>query len=357
MVTIWPVSENDLEIISREVRRKDFEQPLLGMRGLFVCGRKGPLTLTQVTVQEAETLLCGRDVNGTREVRRGPNELAAWQFSFRGSQHLSVLHAMAPENDACKIREAHVQATLTVLREAAGCLTNMPEERGCIGVLLDKDVDVSHRSLGLADRKEFNSFQFLVLTSVTSADGTPNLHTTAFLNNTTVNSDGSIQALAKPEDVLRIRFPLRESYAGALDYFTEKAIGPFQRVPNVNELRIVGIPHHVVEKVFFGDLLDCGANKKAAHIALDKREMLTAWRAQGEAFGWGPKEAAALLRGFRREQFWNEVKVRCINHPARSLLNATASLSRLITREETQLQPPEKNSKNQDNQHTQSHSQ
>ena len=358
MVTIEPISEKDLEVVSRELRRTEWDPQWLGMRAIFVGGEPGASTFAKISLAEAQDLLCLRNEDATPV--HNPHEIAAWQFSFSGSQHLGVLHALAPENDARAIREAHTNAVLTVLRESAGCLANAKKQRGYMGLLLDEDGDLRHRFSAPQDQHESQRYGFVVLTAVMSSDQSPNLHTTAILNNTAYDPDGSPRTLARPDDISRIRSPLQQAYAGALDYFAEKAIGAFHRVPHLQELRIAGIPQQLVQRFFFGPCMDGGTSKEVNRIAVTKEELFTKWRAEGQGFGWGAKEANALLRGFKREQFWDALRARCTHaaiHPAKALLSATASLSRLMTREKDQKQPPLQDRKDKDNHHTQSHSQ
>src|ERR1017187_2482385 len=106
MVTIAPIPENDLELVSRQLRRREFENELLGYRAILAGGASP--TLAPISAAEAEDLMCLRDDDG--KPVHNPDGIAAWQFDFSGSQHLSVLHALAPESDAHKISLAHIKA-------------------------------------------------------------------------------------------------------------------------------------------------------------------------------------------------------------------------------------------------------
>ena len=194
-----------------------------------------------------------------------------------------------------------------------------------------------------------------------SGDQSPSIHTTAILNNTTWHEDNSLRTLARPSDISRIRNPVRESYGCALHYFTARSIGVFHRVPNAGELRIVGIPQEVVRKFFFGGDRNSARPEYSKNRTLNRKEITAAWRAQGDSFGWGPKEAATLLRQFKREQFWKELKERYmprLGSPGQPSQDVTASLRRVVPRERTAKPPSEKPSRNKDkdNHHTQSHS-
>jgi hypothetical protein len=51
--------------------------------------------------------------------------------------------------------------------------------------------------------------------------------------------------------------------------------------------------------------------------------------------GWGPKGAKALLSQLRREQYWTDLKAKCVyglTHPEKTLRDVMAPLSRLIIR-------------------------
>jgi hypothetical protein len=49
--------------------------------------------------------MCLRDDDG--KPVHNPDGIAAWQFDFSGSQHLSVLHALAPESDAVRSKNSN----------------------------------------------------------------------------------------------------------------------------------------------------------------------------------------------------------------------------------------------------------
>jgi hypothetical protein len=350
MVSIHEILENDHEVLFREIGRREYDSHWLGTRALFIGGKWKMAGYYPAVAEETEDFL-------RTATRSNPNGASAWQFNFSGSQHLSVLYALASEAMAEEIRMAHVKAVLIVLAETAGCLQGIENQSGFMGVLLKAREDFGHPPCQPVD---LPPKVFLVSTAVMAHDGSPNLHTTAILGNTVASPNGPLRSLATPQDIERIRIPLSITYAAALDHFTEQAIGPFHRVPDIGELRIEGIPQEVVRRFCLespppferGNL----PNRPLPH----KAAISANWRAQGEMYGWGPKEAAAFLRGLRRERFWNEVKAKCTyvaQNPSKALLEVTAPLRRVLAaqKEQTQAEQQKDKDKTKSNTHTHSH--
>ena len=129
---------------------------------------------------------------------------------------------------------------------------------------------------------------------------------------------------------------LNASYTGALDYFVSKAIGMFQRTQGADELRIEGVPQDLIQKLHFEAAFRRGAENGQNEPLLENKHLSEKWREQGESFGWGPKEAVALLHAIKRGPSQDELKSRCLTVACKVrnvLQNATLPLERLFKRQ------------------------
>lgn len=368
MVSISPVLAKDMNDAAREFLREDLRNRHFRSISLVVYTSAGTVTSpVDLTEAEADNLLHGKTVDGVPLVPSSPNDIAAWRLSFDGSAHLNFLYAVGSERTSFRIKAAQARASSEILAELAGCVLGLKWNRGCTGELLDirreaappfsRDATEIVRAHPIAD--DLLHCAFVICDSEVSLDQSPHLNTTAFLLNRGKIQNGGVYTLLNPEAMERIRLPLSESYAGALDFLIEGAIGPFHRVANVGELRIVGIPQEVVRRFFWGPDLDCQQPSQAHHGTPSRKQLSAKWRAQATSLGWGPKEAAVFLSQLRREQCWRDLRTVCIygaRNAARTLRDVMAPLSRLITRGKTTHQNAEERPQERDNYHRRSRS-
>lgn len=316
MITITPILEGDLDDACREYLRDEFQTHRFGTRSLLFCNPERPgARPTAISKTEASNLLRGGEANETISDRE---RVGAWKFSFSGSQSLSVLYALAPEKYAARIENGQVETAHAALGELAGCLLDAEEQKGFMGTLLDnRDTPASpstddrpeaqqNRTGHLRDK--MRECAFLVFSSSIATDQSPHLRTTAFLLNRSFFQAQPPRSIASAEDIRRVQAPLNEAYAGALDYFISKAIGPFKRVANIDELRIVGVPQAVVQKFLFDPSFNQPDLFDPSSRGLQRNELAAQWRAQGERFGWGPRQAEALLFALERERISSVLK-------------------------------------------------
>lgn len=184
-------------------------------------------------------------------------------------------------------------------------------------------------------------YDFFVFTAAASRQQGPRLHTTAFLRNSAFGADHNPQALVNPEDIERCRAAITLEYTEQLQRLATDVIGPFRRSLGEDQLRIVGIPQEVVRK--FQETCIPPADKSTQNGTWFENEPLYAyWRAQAASLGWGPNDAAAFLGKLRREQFWSEVKAKCVfamQNPKDAFRHALNRVSSTLARPKEQGQP------------------
>ena len=329
MVYIEPLSEYDFQSSLRHFLSREFETQRLGIRGQFAGNSSGPLVLANLSASEIETLIHGRAILERPEGVHRAQDIAAWGLSFSCSQQLSFLHAVAPDLDARNIRDAQLQAALCVLRETTNCWANARRGRGWMGMLLDNMPGDSASLSASAAKAQANQFTFVVFNSAASQDQSPRLQTVAFLLNRRSHLGSAVGTLVDGKDIGKIMSPLKEAYAGSLDFFVWRAIGHFNRVPNVNELRIVGIPQEAVQTFFSRPRL---TNVQAGGVngtCVPEKELFAKWRSEAQKAGWGPKEAQELLGWQKEDRLWLDLTSKSpftVLHPSELLRKAMASL-------------------------------
>lgn len=298
MLSVSPIKEKEIEQALRPFMGEDFKAHQRGVCAVFTGTPGGSFQFVELKQPEAKGLLCDLQENESDERNKNAGGLAALQFDFTGSMSMSFLYSQSSRPTAVKMEYASATAALTTLKEFAAHFGESAE-RGYLGVLLDRDGIGCSKSASKAPCAE--PLAFVVFFSVAAYDQTPSLQTTAFLLNTWRDEGRLLRNLVEGGELTRLKGPLREAHAGALDYCLSKAIGNFERQPQIDELRIVGVPQAVAQKLCSGRSL---ANDQS--MALTKQELFDKWHAQGEALGWGPNEASALLRSIERRDLWRE---------------------------------------------------
>ena len=342
-------SEGDLARESKEFLSEEFRTQRFGQMGLLTFHQSGESAFNKISSSEAKNIM----VNPTPEARieHAPEEMSL-KFSFTTSNNLSLLFAVAPGGDAQSIKEAHQKASITTLKEFAFCLMGgNAGQKGCLGLEHRESLNLNH------EREQLTSITFIIFCSSVSPHQTPELRTTAFLLEPDLRGNGSIRV---PHVALAAEFgktALRESYAGALDYFVSKAIGPFHRARGVDEIRIVGVPQNVVEMFY----RDCSFAKNLSVMTdckpLVNSELPKMWRIESERCGWGQVEASALLRQLKKEQALSEreLSTGLAKRIAQTVLQTAKSTFKNLVERGTSEQPEKPAKQTKDHSHWHSH--
>jgi conjugative relaxase-like TrwC/TraI family protein len=294
MVTVTPLKEKDVEGSSKEFFTEEFRTRRRGTFGYWMGNGAKYLQLENPVCQEHfQNLAYGLTPDGSQKVvpdGGDPNRLASWRITFDGSQSLSVLWALAPERERDKIESAFLTTVAVSLERFEHLMTERQTKLSATAG---------------------QSPIFTLFSCGASWDQCPHLNATVFLLNHAIRQDGSAQAY-NAGDILGEQAKLKWLYEGGLDYFVWKAIGPFQRVEAVDELRIKGVPQELVTKLFFDPAFGTKRTEGLAPTELLPNEALfSKWQKQAELAGWIRKEATDLLSKLHREQILANIASEC----------------------------------------------
>jgi len=370
MLSIVPVLEKDMDAATRELLQGDLRDRRSATISYAVFNRdRTDQPLIDISRQRAYDVLRGYDPEGVARLSNRPDEIAAWQISFTASSHLNLLYALGSERISTRVKAAHELASLETMRSLAGCVLGGDAARGLLGYLLElrktqapcfsrNAADPFDRHLSCGPDKAMRC-RYVMFQSEVSHDQCPALKCVAFMINRSPLANGSVRIHANSEEIDHIRLQLYETHETHVYYYTTKAIGSFQLDTNARELRISGIPQEVARQFFSETDIDSRSRSETGGIALTKQELFKEWRARAERLGWGPSEAAVLLREAARRQFWEEVKSRAIYEVTdlwKEFRRLRTSLRSFIKEEVMPLRRSQERPQEKDNHHTQSQS-
>ncbi len=215
-----------------------------------------------------------------------PDRVALWQLDMSGSQSLSVLWAMAPQKWQSIIGEAHRRAAQTVLE----CFQKSVAER-------NSSPEEKANPLGVA------------FSSAAAHDQTPHLKATGFVLTHGFLQDGSARNLQPPRDLDKQKRILGIIYDLLVMGDLHMQIGSFQRVPGMEEFRIHGVPQELVQRFFFDPKFSEEMRLRASHKDLAEVNLFALWKQEGQRFGWGERQASALIRQAIHRKSWADLKI------------------------------------------------
>jgi len=293
MVTLTPLSRGEEDRAYREFFTPEYFTRYLGLPGQWTGGGVKPLGLrSPVESSVLKRLLEGHSPDGTRPLAPDcahPNRAPGWCLDLGVPHSLSVLWALAPEAARESIELAHrAAAAVTLLdleRDLGGCRTgqHLAEE------LLPNGVFAWFSGRASRDQMPQLSVRAII----------PNL---GFLRDGTVTNFGSDRLLER-------RAGLATAYRALLGGQLQKHIGAFQEWANT-DMRLVGVPPELCLKFCCDpnarhELTDaCGRSA----TALQGQELFQAWRRLGDKYGWGGRQAEALLGQMKRRQIWMRLR-------------------------------------------------
>jgi hypothetical protein len=315
MIAINPLTSKELEDASKEFFAEEFVSSRLGTLGHWLGrGAENLMLENPVTFAQFQNLARGLTPEGA--ARPLPEDsaqrsISGWQIKFDGSQSLSVLWALAPEKHRENIESAH--------------LTAIAQSFPIFEAIVNRDF------------KEKAGLLSVFFNAGASHDKCPHLCATVFVFKQAVRGTAPSHTYVDV-DIERYKAELAYYYEGGLDYFVWKAIGPFNRQPGCDELRIVGVPQELVSKFFYG--------RSSAHAfegELAPGDSLFAkWQSQAKDWGWGPKEAEALLKNLHYKQKLEEIRERFqqdVRENKAKLERTWKSVVAVVTREH-RIHPP-----------------
>jgi hypothetical protein len=315
MIAITPLTSKELENASKEFFAKEFVSSRLGTLGHWLGSGAEKLMLENpVTLAQFQNLARGLTPDGggrTLPENLGPKCISGWQIKFDGSQSLSVLWALAPEKHRTNIESAHLTAVCESFHIFEAIVNRDPKEKaGLFSVFFN--AGASH-------------------------DQCPHLCATAFVFKQAACGTGPAHTYVDV-DIERHKAELAYYYEGSLDYFVWKTIGPFNRQPGCDELRIVGVPQEVVLKFFYG---------RSSALAFDGElapgdSLFAKWQSQAKDWGWGPKEAEALLKTLHYKQELESLRERFrqdVRENKAKIERAWNSVVAVVTREPRSRNP------------------
>lgn len=236
-------------------------------------------------------LLEGRTPDGTRPLAPDyaqPDREPGWCLDLRVPQSVNVLWALAPEPARRSIETAHLTAAAITLldleRDLSGFRTgrNLSEERLPDGV-------------------------FACFPGRASPDQMPQLSVRAVIPNLGFLRDGTVTHFGS-DQLLERRVGLATAYRALLGGQLQKRIGVFQEWADT-DMRLVGVPSALCLKFCYDpnarhELTDaCGRPA----TTLPGQELFAAWGRLGDKYGWGGKQAEALLGQIQRRTPWKNL--------------------------------------------------
>jgi hypothetical protein len=208
---------------------------------------------------------------------------------MRVPHSVSVLWALSPELARRNIEHAHIRAASMTLLDLELNLGGYRTGQRVPGELLPRGV-------------------FACLRRRADWDQMPNLTVRAIIPNVGFLRDGTVTEFGSTQLVAR-RASLAEAYRALLGGQLQKHVGAFQEWAGT-DMRLFGVPAELCAKCFFdpnvrSELTD--ASGRPART-LGSQELLGAWRRLGDKYGWGPKQAEALLAQMKWRQAWKSIK-------------------------------------------------
>ena len=292
MVTITPISRGDEDRPYREFFTPEYFTQRLGLPGYWRGGGVRQLGLRNpVESGVLKHLLEGRTPDGTKPLAPDYPQLnrePGWCLDLRVPQSVSVLWALAPEPARRSIETAHLTAAAITLLD------------------LERDLSGFRTGRHLAEEQLPNGV-FACFPGRASPDQMPQLSVRPIIPNQGFLPDGTVTNFGS-DQLFERRAGLATAYQTLLGGQLQKHIGIFQEWADT-DLRLVGVPSELCLKF--------GYDRNARHeltdawgrpaTALQGKELFEAWRRLGDKYGWGGKQAEALLDHINRRTPWKKL--------------------------------------------------
>lgn len=329
MITITPIRRGEEDRAYRELFTLEYFTRHLGSLGQWQGGGVKPLGLqSPVESSVLKHLLEGHSPDGTRPLAPDcaqPTREPGWCLDLRVPHSVSVLWALAPEAARASIERAHRAAVAVTLldleRDLGGFRTgqHLSEERLPHGVFACFPGRVSH------DQMPQLSVRAIL----------PNL---GFLRDETVTNFGSDRLLERQAG-------LATAYRALLGGQLQKQVGAFQEWANT-DMRLVGVPPELCLKFCCDpnarhELTDARGQPATA---LPGQDLFQAWRRLGDKYGWGGRQAEALLAQMERRQIWVSLRDKW-NHTVQRARACSAQVATSV--KEVVLQPSQSTGRSQ----------